>query len=52
MLDTTINLKHYVSVVSQLVFKAAQIVKECAENPELKKYDKGGNDPVTDVRVM
>ena len=45
-----LNLKHYVSVLAQLSFQAAQFAKECAENPDLGKYDKGGNDPVTDVR--
>jgi len=43
----TINLKHYVSVVTQLAFRASDIAKECAENPKLKKYQKGINDPVT-----
>lgn len=45
----TLNLKHYVSVVTQLVFRAAAIAKECAENPDLKKYEKAVNDPVTEV---
>jgi hypothetical protein len=49
MEDSTINLRHYVSVVSALCFKASQFAKECAENPDLGKYDKGSNDPVTDV---
>jgi hypothetical protein len=40
-----------VSVVTHLAFKAAAIVKECAENPNLQKYEKGYNDPVTDVPV-
>jgi len=47
MESETINLKHYVSVVTQLAFRAADIAKECAENPKLKKYQKGINDPVT-----
>jgi len=46
-----LNLKHYVSVVTHLAFKASAIVKECAENPNLKKYEKGINDPVTDVVI-
>lgn len=52
MQDSTINLKHYVSVVSYLLFESAKIVKECAENPTLKKFDKGVNDPVTEVNFL
>lgn len=52
MQDSTINLKHYVSVVSYLLFESAKIVKECAENPNLKKFDKGVNDPVTEVNFL
>lgn len=46
------NLKHYVSVVSCLAFKCAHIVKDCSENPNLKKYNKGVDDPVTDVILI
>ena len=51
MEGSTINLKHYVSVMSHLCLTASTFAKECAENPNLGKYDKGGNDPVTDVFV-
>ena len=46
-MEDVINVAHYVSVVTHLTFKACQIAKECAENPNLKKYEKGYNDPVT-----
>lgn len=42
-----LNLSHYVSVLAHLTFRACEIAKECAENPLLKKYEKGINDPVT-----
>lgn len=42
-----LNLSHYVSVLAHLTFRACEIAKECAENPLLKKYEKGVNDPVT-----
>lgn len=37
------------SVVSHLSFKAALFAKEGAENPDLGKFEKGPNDPVTDT---
>ena len=47
-----LNLTHYVSVLSHLTFRACEIAKECAENPLLKKYEKGVNDPVTEVIII
>jgi hypothetical protein len=48
-MEESISLRDYISVVTQLAFKACQVAKECAEDPKLKKYEKGINDPVTEV---
>jgi hypothetical protein len=51
-MEESIKLRDYLSVVADLTFKACQIAKECAENPNLKKYEKGVNDPVTEVLMQ
>ena len=40
------------AVVGHLSFKAAIFAKECAENPNLGKYEKAADDPVTDVPLV
>ena len=51
MENPTINLKHYVAIMTHLCFKASLFAKECAENPNLGKYEKAADDPVTDVQI-
>ena len=45
-------MKHFVALVGHLSMKAAFFAKECAENPNLGKYEKGVDDPVTDVLMI
>ena len=51
MENPTINLKHYVAVMTHLCFRSSLFAKECAENPNLGKYEKAADDPVTDVQI-
>jgi len=36
--ETFLNVRHFLSVATELGFIASSFVKECFENPELKKY--------------
>jgi hypothetical protein len=44
-----LRVSDFISISTQLVFSASQIIKEGSENAGLGKYEKGHDDPVTEV---
>ena len=47
--QTMLKMGEFISVASQLAYSACEIIKEASQNKDLKKYNKGFNDPVTEV---
>lgn len=42
-------MNELVQLCASLAFEACQIVKDCYQNNEVKKFDKGIDDPVTEA---